>query len=63
MTEAGWLIEKIVDGIPHWLTASWSFGWTDDSENAIRFSRRIDAEQIATMLENEPISIMEHEWN
>jgi hypothetical protein len=62
VSETGWLIEKAVDGRPHWLTCAWEFGWTDDAENAIRFSRREDAEQIASMMENEPISITEHMW-
>jgi hypothetical protein len=60
--ETGWLIEKIVDDRPHWLTCAWSFGWTDDSLNAIRFCRREDAEQIASMMENDDIRITEHQW-
>ena len=62
-TEVGWLIEKQVDGRAHWLTCAWTFGWTDDSHNAIRFCRREDAEQIATMMENEDIRITEHQWS
>jgi hypothetical protein len=57
--ETGWLIEK--QG-PMWLTCEWQFGWTDKSNNAIRFSRRSDAEQIASMFENEDIQITEHYW-
>ena len=60
--EVGWLIEKSIDGAPQWLTAAWEFGWTPDADKAIRFSRRQDAEQIASMMENEPISITEHTW-
>jgi len=61
--EVGWLIEKIVNNRPHWLTCAWSFGWTDKADTAIRFCRRVDAEQIASMMENEPIAIMEHSWS
>ena len=51
--EIGWLIEKIGDDRPQWLTCAWTFGCTDDAGNAIRFCRRDDAEQIATMMEND----------
>ena len=61
--EIGWLIEKIVDDRPQWLTCAWTFGWTDDAGNAIRFCRRDDAEQIATMMENDDIRITEHQWS
>ena len=60
--ERGWLIEKNLGGKPLWLTCNWSFGWTEDSTKSVRFSRREDAEQIATMFENEDISITEHDW-
>jgi hypothetical protein len=61
-TETGWLIEKTVDGCSQWLTCAWTFGWTDDAANAIRFCRRDDAEQIASMMENDDIRITEHQW-
>ena len=63
--EHGWLIERrpaLYGGAPQWLIANWTFEWTDDSSKAIRFSRREDAEQIASMLESEPVSITEHQW-
>jgi hypothetical protein len=63
--EAGWLIEKrpaLYGGAPQWLIASWTFEWTTDSAKAIRFCRREDAEQIASMLESEEVSITEHQW-
>jgi hypothetical protein len=60
--ETGWLIEKKVDGSPMWLTSEWQFGWTDNSNNAIRFCRRSDAEQIASMFENDDIQVTEHCW-
>ena len=61
--EIGWLIEKIVDDRPQWLTCAWTFGWTDNAGNAIRFCRRDDAEQIATIMENDDIRITEHQWS
>jgi len=62
--EAGWLIERCLPPMrePMWLIAAWQFDWTNDSTKAIRFCRREDAEQIASMFENEPISITEHQW-
>jgi hypothetical protein len=60
--ETGWLIEKPMKSRPMWLICNWSFGWTEDSTKAIRFSRREDAEQIATMFENADVRITEHQW-
>jgi hypothetical protein len=60
--EHGWLIERKFENAPLWLTCNWSLGWTKDSLRAIRFSRREDAEQIATMFENDDVSITEHKW-
>ena len=63
--ETGWLIEKrpaLYGGAPQWLIASWTFEWTTDSAKAIRFCRREDAEQVASMLESEEVSITEHQW-
>ena len=56
----GWLIER--KG-PEWLSSlDVPADWTEDSIEAIRFSRRRDAEAIARVFENEDISITEHEW-
>jgi hypothetical protein len=56
----GWLIE--IAG-PQWLCGfGFSASWTKDSLEAIRFSRRVDAEKIAEVLENCDISITEHQW-
>ncbi len=61
--EQGWLIERShALGGPKYLFAGWSFEWTSDPLKAIRFSRREDAEQIASMLETEEVSITEHQW-
>ncbi len=58
--EIGWLIER--EG-PEWLAGfGFSSNWTKDSLEAIRFSRRADAEKIAEVLENVDISITEHIW-
>jgi hypothetical protein len=63
--ERGWLIERrpaIYGGALRWLISDWTFEWTEDSTKAIRFCRREDAEQIASMMEFEEVSITEHEW-
>jgi hypothetical protein len=61
--ETGWLIERShAHGGPQWLIASWTFQWTTDSTKAIRFCRREDAEQIASMMETEEVCITEHRW-
>jgi hypothetical protein len=58
--ETGWLIE--CEG-PQWLCGfGFSANWTRDSLEAIRFSRRVDAEKIAEVLENCDIRITEHQW-
>lgn len=59
----GWLIEKTLRGKRLWLTCNWSFSWTENSAKSIRFSRREDAEQIATMFETDDICITEHIWS
>ena len=61
--ETGWLIAKTIDGRPHWLTCAWSYDWTSDADNAIRFCRRIDAEQIGSVFEtDDDVRIEEHQW-
>ena len=66
MEETGWLIEKWSEELhrPVWLRAYYGvFGWTYDSLEAIRFSRKSDAEQIKTMLHNsEKLETTEHGW-
>lgn len=60
--ERAWICERSdhCNGTPAWLCACGGcFSWTTDSLKAIRFSRREDAEQIATIVEGVD-SITEH---
>ena len=60
--ESGWLIERVGPEwlyIPNWFAVE----WTKDSIEAIRFSRKSDAHQIAKMLTDyKDIEITEHTW-
>jgi hypothetical protein len=64
--ETGWLIEA--DDEPKWLTlkpaeALWSMVFTTNSNEALRFARRVDAEDyIACHLDDAPVVITEHQW-
>lgn len=58
--EIAWLIELPgTQGMPVWWTAA---GWTKDSLQAVRFSRREDAERTARGLSHPGMTITEHEW-
>jgi hypothetical protein len=59
-----WLVERQMEEGPAWLyVIDWfAFGWTGDSLQAIRFSRRQDAEQLLKMLENYECKATEHQW-
>lgn len=65
--ETGWLIED--DSEPQWLTlkpaeAMWSVVFTKDSNEAIRFCRRQDAEDyVARHLDDAPVRLTEHQWS
>lgn len=43
--ESAWLLEKSIDGIPHWFTGKYynDLCWSRDSTHAMRFARREDA--------------------
>lgn len=60
--EYGWLVEREINGIPHWRTIDRGFiTWTTDSVKAIRFCRREDAEMFA--FEDEDAErITDHIW-
>ena len=64
--EAGWLIEHEAE--PKWLTlkpgeAAYEVCWTKESNDALRFARRVDADDYAsTFLEEGPVRITEHRW-
>lgn len=64
--ETGWLIEH--EDEPMWLTlqpaeAAWTVCWSKDSQDALRFARRQDAElYCATFLDESPVRITEHRW-
>ena len=64
--QTGWLIEH--ESEPKWLTlkpgeAAYQVCWTTNSYDALRFARRVDADDYAsTFLEEGPIRITEHIW-
>lgn len=62
--ELAWLIENR-DSETVYLTGDPSGyfpNWTADSLEAIRFSRRIDAERVAVIFDDLDIHICEHQW-
>lgn len=64
--EIGWLIEH--EDEPKWLTlkpgeAAYEVCWSKESTAALRFARRVDAEDYAaTFLDEGPVRITEHMW-
>lgn len=64
MIERGWLIERRIGPQPTWAKADdTGFSWTPDSLQAIRFSRRSDAEQVAAILGDDADAIVtDHQW-
>ena len=60
--ERGWLIE--IEG-PKWLCHDGLGGWdwTQDSVAATRFARRQDADGVAAIFDDLPVSITEHIWS
>jgi hypothetical protein len=72
-TETGWLIETtLTGGAPHqingpaWVTVKLGlFDWTNDSLEAIRFSRKEDAEKLIPRIAelwSGTLNATEHEW-
>lgn len=58
----GWLIERWRDR-PEWLFVEGEvFAWTPDSLKAIRFCRRQDAEQVASVIGEDAERITQHMW-
>lgn len=63
MIERGWLIERRKASCPQWAIADdTGFSWTPDSNVAIRFSRRADAEQVAAIIGDDADAVTEHQW-
>lgn len=61
--DRGFLIERSNGGYPEWLYVCGEvFNWTRDSLEAIRFSRRVDAEQVAAVIGEDVDLITEHQW-
>lgn len=64
--ETGWLIEH--EDEPKWLTlkpgeAAYEVCWTKESTEALRFARRVDADDYAsTFMDEGPVRITEHAW-
>ena len=66
MTESGWLIENSQYGEgPHWWTGHMfdDDDWTKDSLQAVRFSRKEDAQKIIDYIGwNYGITATAHQW-
>lgn len=64
MAERAWLIEAQEISGPVWLEVrGWSgFSWTGNANQAIRFCRREDAEQIGKLIETVDWKATEHLW-
>lgn len=61
--ERAWLIERKHNSIPQWLCVQDDeFLWTADSLEAIRFSRKEDADAVACVVGDEVDCITEHQW-
>src|SRR5207247_643095 len=62
MSETGWCIEHGEARAPKYLSVlDGHWNWNPDHLKALRFSRRADAEMVATMV-NEVDRIAEHSW-
>lgn len=65
--EYGWLIEHETE--TKWLTlkpgeAAYEVCWTADASEALRFARRVDADDYAsTFLDDGPVKITDHIWS
>lgn len=62
--ERGWLIEKLGDHV--WWTGSHMAPWSHNADNAVRFSRREDAQRVLKFIIEEQHTTMydctEHSW-
>lgn len=60
--ESGWLLERRQDGKIEWLMlANGVWGWTEDSLQALRLSRRQDADALAEII-SDADAVTEHQW-
>lgn len=60
MIETGWLIERGPGPGPVWWAAGF---WTNNANDAVRFSRRIDAERLVAFLGFVSTTfVTEHSW-
>lgn len=61
--ETAWLIERRDRSAIEWLICdSGGFEWTADPLKPIRFSRREDADQVASLFDDIDVHITEHQW-
>ena len=66
--ETGWLLESShIDGSPYWLaldaTTEDGWEWTKDSAKALRFCRKIDAENYIIDIGWTAVTATEHSWS
>lgn len=63
MKESGWLIEHNgPNGTRYLFVDGGFFGWTKDSTKALRLARRVDADMLAEIIDEDAHRIAEHQW-
>lgn len=60
--ESAWLIERRTPSLQWLFVDGEIFSWTSDSLKAIRFARRADAEQVASVIGEDAEYVTEHAW-
>ena len=68
--ETGWLIEQTGLDRPYWLcgscpgyiTGTFPFAFSADSNDVIRFSRKQDALELALYFDDINLTVTEHQW-
>lgn len=60
--ELAWLLEKNIDGRPHWIgVIDGMLGWTPDANRALRLARREDGDALAEVCEDAE-KVTQHGW-
>lgn len=63
MIETAWLLEKNIDGRPHWIgIIDGTFRWTPDANEALRLARHEDGDRLAEIYGGGGCRITLHGW-
>lgn len=64
--ESGWLCERTIEGSPHWYAIGEEFedgfDWIKDSTKALRFARKVDAQNYIDEIGWTEVTATEHGW-